>query len=404
MIKHNFRYIFLILCFGYLVDYYDLSIFAVARSAILQDLNVPIYETMATSKLIFNAQALGIFIGGILTGIWGDKIGRVFAIRLGILVYSTAIILNIFATTIPQFVFFRFLSSIGLSGELAASVTLLSEISIGENRGKIGGAIYFFGILGGIISTGVQSLFNWKVLFLIGGISGYVLLFLRKFLVDPSLFNTLKLASHIPRGSLKLMLLKWSSIVKIFKLTLCLVPFWFMVFFVNFAPEIAKRIGIFDKINLPYCLFIFFIGSLIGAPLFTIIDKNFNSHKKSIFFSFFLMIISLSLLVYLGPKSVDIFSNLYLLFGISSGYFGIYMVYVTENFGTNQRATGSSLVNNLGRASFILINSFVPFIIDITENTAFGVILSALIVIGISFLCLYFTQETFGKELDFIEK
>ncbi len=91
----NFKFIFAVLCLGYLIDYYDLSIFSVARPSILTDLGIPDSDRMSVSKLFFNAQALGIFVGGIVSGMWGDKIGRVSAIRAGIALYSCAILLNI---------------------------------------------------------------------------------------------------------------------------------------------------------------------------------------------------------------------------------------------------------------------------------------------------------------------
>ena len=403
MKNNNFTTVFIILCFGYLIDYYDLSIFSVARMSILRDLNVPSDEIMSVSKLMFNAQALGIFVGGILSGVWGDKIGRVSAVRLGIFLYSTAIILSIFVTSVNLFTFLRFVAGVGLAGELAASITLLSEMSKQESRGFVASSVYFFGILGGILTTAIVSLFNWKILFLIGGVAGFIFLFLRKYLVDSTIFMTLKQNTLIPRGSLKLLLLNKPSLLKILRLTLCLIPFWLMVFFINFAPEIAEGIGLYEKINLAYCLFMFFVGSLLGTLLFIFLGKKLKSHKKPIFIGFATMFISIVLLCFIGQYSVELFSNLYILVGISTGYFGLYMMLLAENFGTNQRSTGTTLTSNFGRSSFILVNLFVPFVIQISNSTFFGSILSAFIIISVSCYCLVFTRETYSTSVDYNE-
>lgn len=400
MNNKNFTAIFIILCLGYFVDYYDLSILSVSRIQILNDLLVLSEDRLAVSKLFFNAQAFGIFVGGIASGIWGDKIGRVSAVRVGIFLFSAATIANVFVTSVNMFALCRFLAGVGLAGELAASVTLLSELSSKENRGTISSVVYFSGILGGMLTTGIVSAFNWKTLFLIGGIAGFILLFLRKYLVDSEVFMAVKANPQIERGSLKNLLLKPKSLLKALKLTACLVPFWLMVFFVNFAPEVAKGIGLDDKINLAYCLFLFMLGSLLGTFGFIYLNKTLKSHKKTIFIGFLFMFISIVLLCFVGKLSANTFSNLYLLIGIGTGYFGIYMTLLAENFGTNQRSTGTTLTTNFGRSSFILVNSFVPFLIQSTNNTLLGSLLSAFIIIGISVFLLILYQRNLCREYE----
>lgn len=401
--KVNFSAIFLILCLGYLIDYYDLSLFAVSRLAILKDLHVPEDQIVAVSKLFFNAQALGVFVGGILSGVWGDKIGRAFTLRLGIFVYSTAIFINVFITSIYAFAFFRFLAGVGLAGELAASIILLSELCRIQNRSAVSNTVYFFGIMGGLLTTVIVSIFNWKTLFIIGSIAGFVLLFLRKYIVDSVLFHDVKQNSLIKRGSLKLLFLKPKSCIKLFQLTLCLFPFWLIAFFINFAPEVAKGIGLIEKIDLPHCLFLFFVGSLIGTVAFTFVVKKLNSHKKILLCGFILSFFAIVLLCTIGKYSAFVFSHIYLLMGFSTGYFGIDMAFVAGNYGTNQRSTGVTMASNFGRCSLIFMNSFVPFFIQLTKSTGAGSILSALVIIFCSIFCLSFARETYDLSLDYVE-
>src|SRR3989338_6444650 len=109
--KNNFfTPVLFMLSFGYMIDFFDLTIFAAARGSILKDLGVSAQDTIRVSTLMFNAQAVGIFFGGLLSGIWGDKIGRMSSVRIGIFIYSTAILANLFVTTVPAFLCLRFLS------------------------------------------------------------------------------------------------------------------------------------------------------------------------------------------------------------------------------------------------------------------------------------------------------
>ena len=66
-----------------------------------------------------------------------------------------------------------------------------------------------------------------------------------------------KKKKNIVRGSLKMLLFNKTSIFKLISFILILVPFWFMAFFVNFAPEIAKSIGIKETISQGFSLGIF---------------------------------------------------------------------------------------------------------------------------------------------------
>ena len=403
-IQRNLRSLFIILCLGYLIDFYDLSLFSVARIQILNDLNVPFDQIMSVSKLMFNAQALGIFLGGIISGVWGDKVSRISAVRIGILLYSTTIILNIFVKSIPLFAFCRFIAGIGLAGELSASIILLSELSNEkDNRAIISSIVYFFGVLGGIATTLIVSLYNWKTLFLVGGFAGFALFVLRKSFVESTLFLSLKQNNNISRGNLIKLLFDKFSLIKILNLIMCLVPFWLMVFFLNFAPEIAQGIGILKPVKLSVCLFLFFIGSLAGTVFFPFIGKKLRSHKKPVFISFFLMIISIIFLCSFGKNSASIFSLIYILVGFTTGYSGVYITLLVENFGTNQRSIGSTFIVNCSRSSLVAVNALVPFMINFSNNTFIGSVTSGAIVLLVSTLCLTFIKETYGISLDYVE-
>lgn len=401
--KNNTSFIILILAIGYMIDFFDLTIFAVVRIPVLTSLGVPEYDFMRVSALMFNAQAAGVVVGGVLSGIWGDKFGRMSAVRIGILIYSIAIILNTFVTTVPLFAFMRFVAGVGLAGEFAASITLLSELLNPNERGKAAGIIYSSGVIGGMLAAFIGTFFDWKILFIVGGLAGLILLLARVSVADSIIYQNVKSKSHIVRGSLKLLLLNKTSLSKLIAFLLSIIPFWFMAFFVNFAPEVAKSIGIRETISQGLSLAIYFIGSFLGSHFFPYIARLTASRKMSIFSALFIMLLAISMFSMGHLLTLQMYYLILLLIGIASGYSGIFMVFAAESFGTNQRNIASSVISNLARCSLIAMNAFVPWMASQFNQIWIGLVLSATIIFSLGVLALFSLQETRFISLDYNE-
>lgn len=401
--KNNPKFIIFILAIGYMIDFFDLTIFAAVRTPALQSLGVAQEDFVRVSALMFNAQALGVVVGGILSGIWGDKFGRMSAVRAGILLYSVAIIVNAFVTSVPMFAAMRFLSGVGLAGEFAASITLLSELLPSHKRGKASGIIYSCGVFGGMLAAFVGSVFHWKVIFIVGGIAGLVLLLARISVGDSALFQSVKQQKHIVRGSLKLLIFSKNSFFKLIALILAVIPFWFMAFFVNFAPEIAKSIGIKGVISQGISLAIYFIGSFIGSYFFPFIAKVTYSRRIAVFSALFMMFLAVGLFSFGQLINVPFYYFILFLIGLASGYVGLFMVLAAESFGTNQRTIASSVISNFARCSLIFMNAFVPWMAAQFSHMWIGLILSASIFLIIGTFSLLYLKETTYSSLDFNE-
>lgn len=393
----------ILLSLGYFVDFFDLTLFAATRAQILQSFHIQHENLFNISRLIFNSQAIGIVIGGLVAGIWGDKIGRLSSVRFGIFLYSTAILLSVFTTSIHFFIFLRFIAGVGLAGELASSVTVTTELLEGKARDIAANVIYFSGIVGGIAATVLSNFVHWKTLFLIGSLAGFSLLFFRMNIRDPLLFNNIKKNPNISRGSLKLLFLKKDSFVRVLGLIALLVPFWFMVYFINFGPEIAHHIGLKTIPNQSIILVCFFVGSVLGTYLFTILTHIFNSRKKTIFCTLLIMLITITgflIGTLLYPWQ---FYTLMFFIGVSCGYPGIFTVLAAESFGTNQRTTGTCIVSCAGRGSAILVNLFVPWMMSLFSTSLLGIMFSNIIIFLLGVTALAVLTETQHRSIDFVE-
>ncbi len=401
--KNNTNFIIFILAIGYMIDFFDLTIFAVVRIPVLESLGVAEQDYLKVSALMFNAQAIGVVVGGILSGIWGDKFGRMSAVRLGIFIYSVAIILNTFATNVSMFALLRFIAGVGLAGEFAASITLLSELLSTKARARAAGVIYSSGVVGGMLAAFIGSFFHWKILFIVGGVAGLILLLARISVADSIIFQNVKSKTHMVRGSLKLLLLNKSSFTKLLAFLLSIVPFWFMAFFVNFAPEVAKSVGIKETISQGFSLAVYFVGSFVGSYFFPYIARLTASRKKSIFSALFIMLLAICMFSMGHLLTIQLYYVILFLIGLASGYAGIFMVFAAESFGTNQRNIASSVISNLARCSLVIMNAFVPWMASQFQQIWIGLVMSALIIFIIGVFSLFSLRETNYSSLDFHE-
>ncbi|MEJ0104406.1 MAG: hypothetical protein WDO19_18370 [Bacteroidota bacterium] len=75
-----------------------------------------------------------------------------------------------------------------------------------------------------------------------------------------------------------------------------------------------------------------------------------------------------------------------------------------EQFGTNLRATAAITIPNMVRGALPLILLLFKFLRNISGSYTTGGWLTGIILVSIALIAAYFTEETFGKDLNFIEE
>src|SRR5678809_1121370 len=120
---------------GYFVDIYDLLLFSIIRIPSLRSLGLNDAQIAKQGLFIINIQMIGLLVGGIIWGILGDKKGRLKVLYASIILYSIGNIANGFVETVGQYAIVRFITGIGLAGELGAGITLVTELLPKEKRG-----------------------------------------------------------------------------------------------------------------------------------------------------------------------------------------------------------------------------------------------------------------------------
>ncbi len=387
---------------GYLVDMYDLFLFSVVRVPSLKALNVADDQLLNEGISLLNYQMAGMLIGGVLWGVIADKRGRLSVLFGSIIMYSLANIGNGFVTSLDQYALLRFIAGVGLAGELGAGITLVTEVLPKEIRGYGTTLVATLGVLGAILAYFVADLFAWRISYFVGGGMGLLLLVLRFNVFESGMFKHAKERS-VDRGNIFMILTNGKRLGKYLMAILVGLPIWFVVgILITFSPEFGAAKGI-EGINAGKAVMLAFSGQVAGDIVSGLVSQYMRSRKKVI--RLFIMLSLAMVIGYLLIPMQDLFSFYLLctLLGFCNGYWTLFITIAAELFGTNLRATVATTVPNFVRGATIpLAALFVSFRPDL------GVVQSGL-VIGIAtavvaLLALYFLEETFTKDMDFVEK
>jgi MFS family permease len=340
---------------GWMFDGLEMGIFPqIARSA-LGKLIVGADENTVKwwHQVIDACFLLGAAAGGLVFGWLGDRIGRVKAMALSILVYSGFTGLLYFVNSPQQIAALRFIAAIGMGGEWALGVALVMEVWDAKHRPLLAGLIgaaanvgfVIVGLIGAVINVN-QS--NWRIFAIIGAAPALLTFVIRLFVpesdkwraaqaVAPSrplreLFSDRRLAVTallaIAFASIAL-LGTWGAVQKI--------PAW-----VGGMPsktpaaagnaQIASGVGaivgcmiaplIAAVLNRRIAYFLLCLGSLVSCQ---VLFRRFTTYDTSFL------------------------AMTFLVGGVTAALYGWLPLYLPELFPTRVRATGQGIAFNFGR-------------------------------------------------------
>ncbi len=390
---------------GYFVDIYDLIIFGIVKNPSLTDLGLTSSDDLFnTGNFILSMQMAGMLVGGIVWGILGDKKGRLSILFITILLYSLANIANGFINNVNHYAWLRFIAGFGLSGEFGLGVTLVSEVMSKERRGLGASIVSGIGILGAVLAFLVAERFNWRMAYWTGGTLGLVLLVLRIAVYESGMFEKTK-TQKVSRGNFIALFTELRRFRKFIFATLLALPTWYTVSVLtinapSFASDALKITGV---VKGSTSVMLHYTGAAIGSFLFGWISMKLQSRKKAILLA--TSCITFFTVIYfclIGASPFLMYLDLFLM-GIPMG--GLWAIFVTaaaEQFGTNIRATVTTTAPNFVRGATILMTLILGLLTPVTGLWTSGVIVG-IIFIGIALISVFFTEETYGKDLDYNE-
>ena len=344
----------------------------------------------------------GLLLGGIIWGILGDKKGRLSVLFASILLYSLANIFNGMVATIPQYIVLRFIAGVGLAGELGAGITLVSELLPKEKRGIASAMIASFGILGAVTAFLLSKVFDWRGCYYIGGGLGLILLLLRISVHESGMYNRIS-HTNIERGNFLMFFNNRQRFVRYMRCILIGLPAWYIIgVLVTFSDQFGKEFGIPD-IDPGKAIMYLVPGHCIWRSERRAAQSTFKKPQESIV-HFLCHHHFICHMYFLQPGKVP---GSFILsapdLGYGTGFTVVYITMSAEQFGTNLRASAAISIPNMVRGVLPLIILLFKFTRSLFNSYITGGWVTGIVLMTIAILAAWFTEETFGKDLDFIE-
>ncbi len=387
---------------GYFVDIYDLLLFGIIRKQSLASFGLSDQQVLTQGEFIISVQMIGLMLGGILWGVMGDKKGRLSVLFGSIILYSLANIANGMVQTVNQYALLRFIAGVGLAGELGAGITLVSELLPKEKRGIGTSMVAGIGLTGAVVAYFISQEFDWRVCYYIGGAMGLLLLVLRIGVFESGMFKEVK-EMNISRGNFFSFFTNKDRFFKYIKCILIGLPTWFVIgVLVSFSDKFATELGMTEAVSPGKAIMFAYVGISIGDITIGFVSQALNSRKKALYIFYALtMVFMLMFFMQKGGSS----STMYLIcagLGFATGFWAIFVTIAAEQFGTNLRATAATTVPNMVRGALPLIIILFKFLREATDYITGGII-TAVIIMIITWIAAYYTEETFGKDLKYVE-
>ena len=149
-----------------------------------------------------------------------------------------------------------------------------------------------------------------------------------------------------------------------------------------------------------------YAGIAIGDILIGLISQYFKSRKKALLLFYSFTVLSLLFFFSSYNQSNATMYGACAALGFSTGFWAIFVTMGAEQFGTNLRATAATTIPNMVRGALPLIN--LLFLTLFQQTWKWDLIKSGIttgaIVICITLVAFYFTEETIHKDLGYVEE
>lgn len=276
---------------AWLFDAADVALLSFIMPLIKQEWQL----TAGQIGLVGSITTVGMMIGAFLFGYLADRFGKKNIMMVTLLVFSISNLMLALTTNVNQFLLIRFITGIGLGGELPVASTIIADSFSGDKRSKMLILVDSFWAIGWIfaslLATLVMPAYGWKFTVIITSITALYTLVLRHHLPAETNVKNDKLNLKIALSQI------WSKEYR--RSTLCLSILWFVIMFVyyglflwlpsiliqrnlsisrsflyTFITSFAQLPGYFlaaylmGKISRKNVLAIYITGTIIGAFLF----------------------------------------------------------------------------------------------------------------------------------------
>lgn len=398
----GYQWLVLLACYlGNLFDGLDSSLFHPIAAVAVGELlgTTDLAQVSPVSGNIVFCFLLGWAAGGFLFGLLGDRIGRAKALTLSILIYAIFTGLCGLAQTWEQLAVCRFMTALGIGGELIVGTTLLAETWSGTFRAKAVGFLttaYQFGFFLAGLANQVVAKGDWRTLFFIGIAPAIMVFFIRAKVKEPEQWEKAHKREHAPISELfKTHYWVHVAVASTFTGTL-LVAYWASTFWLASwvgqmvpGPEALPIKNNLIMINGAMAV----VGAFGAGFLVDTIGRRWTVAIGQLGY----LIATMGLF---GAQQITAVSSLWDgLLGLFVGIcIGVCYIYVPELFPTRLRTTGTGICFNIGRLVAALGALFSGHLIAFFGSYGKAACMISLILFA-GMAVVWFAPETKGQPL-----
>jgi MFS family permease len=383
---------------GWMLDAFDVTLFALALPAIRRDLGLsPAAGGMLGSVALVSAAA-----GGVAFGWISDRFGRTRALMLSVLLYSIFTAACGLAGSFAQFVVFRILLGLGMGGEWASGAALVSETWAAEHRGKAlalmqsGWAIGYG--LAAAVNYLVQPAFGWRAVFFVGILPAALTVWVRRNVREPEIWRRAVRSGPRPRiGQLFAPGLAPLTLVLTAMNACTLFGWWsFNLWLPSYLQEPASRGGLGLQILSSSTLIVVMqAGMWLGYVTFGYVSDRIGRKRTYVAYLIAAAVLLLAYVSVRAPLALLVLGPLVAFF--ATGYYSGFGAVTAEIFPTAIRGTAQGFTYNVGR----LASAAAPFTVGTLAQThGFATALSISSVAFLAAAVLWiWIPETRGRQL-----
>jgi AAHS family benzoate transporter-like MFS transporter len=161
-------------------DGYDLVVYGTVLPTLMAD-PTQLGEISAQQGGALGSYALiGVMVGALVTGAFGDRVGRRKMMLINIVWFSVGMGAAAFSTSIAMFGGLRFFTGIGVGGLVATAGAVVAEFAPPGKRNLFNAIVYSGvpagGVLASLLAILLRDAIGWRGLFLIGALPLVILL------------------------------------------------------------------------------------------------------------------------------------------------------------------------------------------------------------------------------------
>ena len=384
--------------FSWLFDAMDVGIISFIVTALTLEWKLTPQEV----GILTSMNSVGMVFGAAAAGYLADRFGRKKVLLWTLLIFSVASGLSALASSFWVLCLLRFITGIGLGGELPVASTLVSESMPAKERGRAVVLLESFWaggwLLAALISYFLIPTYGWQIAFVIGALPALYALYLRRAIEDSPIYksNRGKVASRSFTEKLGSI---WTSQHR--RNTVMLWILWFTVVFSYYGmflwlPSVMTMKG-FSLIKSFEYVLIMTIAQLPGYFTAAYFIEKFG--RKFVMITY-LVLTAMSAAWFGNADSAGMLvaAGICLSFFNLGAWGGLY-AYTPELYPTSVRSTGVGLATSVGRIGGVIAPFLVGYLVqhDIRISSIFMMFFVIILIGAIGVLLL--GTETKGKEL-----